>query len=171
MCRNIFTTEKKQITVVWMCVLHSVSARERGCDKWCVRGEGDNVCYLFSSSSPSSIDPGSHSQTLHLAFRPYSEGDPSSAVVAPCDRLRRPNWTDQTTTSQGTPVCLSVLASFPGLPQLQFLHQAFSFCFRILEAGRRGRSGNIQSKPGAREGLGMRLVCPTIEHCSYIFYY
>ena len=73
--------------IVRMCVLHSVSARERGCDKWCVRGEGDNVCYLFSSSSSSPIDPGSHSQTLRPAFRPCSKGDPSSGtVVAPCDK-------------------------------------------------------------------------------------
>ena len=58
--------------IVWMCVLHSVSARERGCDKWCVRGEGDNVCYLFSSSS---------SSQAHTARPSISHSDPAPKGV------------------------------------------------------------------------------------------
>ena len=77
---------------------------------------------ILPHPSPSSpILPGSHSQTLHPAFRPCSEGDPSSAtVVAPCDRPRRPSSTDQTITSPGTSVCppLEHCATLDGLLDL-----------------------------------------------------
>ena len=109
-----------------MCVLGVCVWGGEGVLGECVRRKGrERMCmsHLLSFPSSSSIDPGSHSQTLHPAFRPCSEGDPSSGtVVAPCDRPRRPSWIDLTTTSPGMSVCPTVeyCATLDGLLDLHY---------------------------------------------------
>ena len=114
-----------QIHIARPSISHSDPAPEPPSAKWVWKNAVEQHTF-FRLTQP---DPPSRIQTLlrrGSKFR-YSGRTLRQTQKAKLDRPDH-NFTRY--------ACLSALASFPGLPQLQFSHQAFSFLFRTLEAGR-----------------------------------